>query len=386
MVEAKFFFGGLGLKNFVKLIQQVYEQRYMQVLKKILAKKIPVALLSIDSKAIDTVKNFREQGLNVTLLITEKTSRDDLEFDVVALNDAAKIYPPPEYIFVENLFAPRVALKNFPASKVISLNGSTDEAYEVFMTHLDELREVYESLIDEKSKKTFCGYWLGNISNQLGEIFYSNEAHYLINGFIPERGAVVIDGGVFDGGTAALFAQMGYEVYGFEPSTKNFELARKVAEENNFVAENLGLGSFKHEATFLQDEIPGSSKFDVNGTEIVQVTTLDAYVREKNLQRVDFIKLDVEGAELDILRGAVTTIARFKPILALSAYHKWDDFWTLMNFVKSIRPDYEFALRQSFDSVEDTPSLFTQEYLTALDELGLERDIRSFNECVLFAR
>lgn len=376
------------MKNFVKLIEQVHAQRYMKVLTEIVAKKIPVAFLSIDStaQAVDTVKKLRAEGLNITLLITTFEPHVEADFDVIGVNDAANIYPQPEYIFTDEIFAPRVALKNFPASKVIGLNGSTDEIYETFMSHLDDLREVYESLIDEASRKTFCGYWLGRISNRLGEIVYSNAAHYLIDGFIPDAGAVVIDAGVFDGGTAKIFAQMGYNVCGFEPSRQNFEVARKVAAENNFVVENVGLGAYKHETTFTQDERPGASKVDPHGTEIVKITTLDAYVREKNLPRVDFIKLDVEGAELDVLRGAVTTIARFKPILALSAYHKFDDFWTLTNFVKSIRHDYEFALRQSYDSYEDLPSTFTQKHLTELDELGLEPDARGFGECVLFAR
>ena len=63
-----------------------------------------------------------------------------------------------------------------------------------------------------------------------------------------------------------------------------------------------------------------------DGADVVQIMSIDSYVAEKKLPRVDFIKLDVEGAELDTLKGAATTIARFKPILALSAYHKWETF------------------------------------------------------------
>ena len=116
---------------------------------------------------------------------------------------------------------------------------------------------------------------------------------------------------------------------------ENYETARKVAKEKKFVLENLGLGAQKCEMNYVP--AGGATHFDSTGSAVAQITTLDAYVREKNLPRVDFIKLDVEGAELDVLKSAVTTIAQYKPILALSAYHKWDDFWTLMNFVKLIR-------------------------------------------------
>lgn len=379
------------MKNFVKLIEQVHNLRYMKVLTKIVKNKIPVAFLSIEplDKVVADVEEFRAQGLNVTQLITTFEPCSEADFDIVNFRDADKIYPQPEYIFTNNLsrIDARVALKIFPNAKVLEIYGcdDTEICYETFMTHLDALREVYESLIDETSRKTFCGYWLGRISNRFDKLFHSNEAHYLIDGFIPDKGSIVIDGGVFDGGTASVFAQMGYEVYGFEIDKISYEFARKVAAEKNFVVENLGLGAYKHEMRCTPSG-SGSNSLSDNGTQTVQVTTLDAYVREKNLERVDFIKLDVEGAELDVLRGAVTTLARFKPILALSAYHKWDDFWTLMNFVKSIRPDYEFALRHSYDSPEDSLSFYSDEIFRTLKAFDLEADLRGYGECVLFAR
>ena len=377
------------MKNFVKLIKQIHEERFSVVVNKLIGQKIPVAFLSIEplNTAVELVKEFRGQGLNITklLVVDSNTNADNLDFEVIHVSDAVKIYNQPEYIFVNDLISVRVAMKDFPTAKIISLNkGGTDHIYEAFMTHLPELQAVYESLIDEESKKTFCGYWLGNIANRLADIVYSNSAHYFINGFIPDEGAIVIDGGVFDGGTALVFAEMGYKVYGFELDKINYEMARKFVKKKNFVLENIGLWSQKGKVNY--DSKGGSTSQSENGSETAEVTTLDAYVREKNLPRVDFIKLDVEGAELEILKGAVTTIARFKPILALSVYHKWDDFWTIMNFVKSIRPDYEFALRQSFDSIEDAPSTYSEELITLLKKLNLEPHLQWYNECVLFAR
>ena len=188
------------MKNFIKLIKQVHEESYMKVLTKIVENNIPVAFLSVApiAQTINIVNDLRAQGLNIAALITVDNNPPP---DIVHVKKAGYIYPQPEYIFTNDLVAARVALKNFSTSKVLSLNkGGTEHIYEMFMTHLPELQEVYESLIDEESKKTFRGYWLANISNQLGKIIYSNAAHYLINGFIPAHGAIVIDAGVFDGG------------------------------------------------------------------------------------------------------------------------------------------------------------------------------------------
>lgn len=257
----------------------------------------------------------------------------------------------------------------------------------MFMSHLPELQEVYESLIDEDSKKTFCGYWLGNISNFLGEIFYANTSQYICAGFIPNAGDVFIDCGSCDGNTAARFAKMGCKVYSFELDKVNYELGRKLAKEYKFILENLALGAYKHEITYRRVQgNNGISRQDFEGSEKALCTSLDFYVREKNLPRVDFIKMDVEGAELDVLKGAANTIARYKPILALSVYHKWDDFWTLMNFVKSIRPDYEFAMRQFVISREDGAYHFNDNTEKMRYSFGLRPALLTRGECVLFAR
>ena len=378
------------MKNFVKLIKQAHEERFSVVVDKILRRKIPVAFLSLApiAQAVDSAKDFCEQGLNINnlVIIDNNPPPVNLDFNVVHVSDAAKIFPQPEYVFANDLTAMGVAIEKFPASKVICIGDNTDEIYETFMAHLDDLQEVYELLIDEESKKTFRGYWLGRISNRLDEMFFSNTPHYICAGFLPERGAIVIDGGLCDGGTAARFSQMGYKVYGFEMDKINYERSFKLAEEKNFVVENLGLGSFKHKTTYTHTGNPGASHLDSNGTDTTTITTLDSYVLEKNISRVDFIKLDVEGAELDVLRGAATTIARFKPILALSAYHKLDDFWTLTKFIKSIRPDYEFAMRQFVISKEDEAYHFGDGVEEFWDSLGLRPAYFTFGECVLFAR
>lgn len=381
------------MKNFVKLIQQVHEERFSVVMNRIAARKLPVAFLSIAPvvQAVEITKNLRAQGLNITRLfvIDNNPPPVNLDFDVIHVKDAAQIYPQPKYVFVQGEVETKFAKKFLSKSKIIAFNctGSSEEVYNFFMAHLDDLQEVYESLIDEESKKTFRGYWLGKSSGQLARIVNSDMPQYILSGFIPKAGDVVIDCGACDGNTAVRFVNLGCKVYAFEMDRINFQLASAIAEKFEFVVENFGLGFFKHEMTYTHDrQNIGASRLDLNGNEKTQIITLDSYVGEKKLPHVDFIKMDVEGAELDILKGATTTIARFKPILALSAYHKLDDFWTLMNFVKSIRPDYEFAMRQYGSSREDVPFIFRDGQEEFFDSYGLDVRISSFAECVLFAR
>ena len=376
------------MKKFVELIQRMHNERYSVVLDKIVAEKIPVAFLTIlpIDQAIEKVKDLRARNLNIDNLITFSHPPAISEsFKITSLDDISKIHPRPEYIFATDPLDARIAIKYAPDCAVIYPTGrDSEEIYNTFMEHLPELQEAYESLIDEESKKTFCGYLLSSVSDRLGEVVYSNNVHYLLEGFIPKAGDVVIDGGVCDGETAAFFADMGCKVYGFELDKNNFDIAKKLADKKNFVVENFGLGSYRHKINYTPS---GSmSKFDSNGTETAEVITLDSYVREKNIQHVDFIKLDVEGAELELLQGSVMTIARFKPVLALSAYHKWDDFWTLMKFVKSIRSDYEFAMRQYTTHYDDAPKQFDNGLGDLLYKLGLDINVHWYNECVLFAR
>lgn len=375
------------MEKFIELIRDMHEECYEIVLAKIVAQKIPVAMLSVfeSESAVDAAKNF-SKGLNLTHFITLTGKEFAADFEIISLDAALKSHLRPEYIFTLNQIDARFAAKNFPASKILyPERNNTTEIYNIFIKNLPALKKFYDSLIDEESRKTFRGYWLGNVSNQLNKIHHSKNPHYMTPGFIPEHGAIVIDGGSYDGGTCLRFTERGFKVYGFEPDKNLFGHAAQIARQKNFVVENFGLGSYKHKAKYLPLN-NGSTRIDEKGTETAQIIPLDEYVREKNLPRVDFIKLDVEGAELDVLKGAATTIVRFKPILAICVYHKWDDFWTLSEFVKDLNPEYEFALRQYHVSIEDEPFAVSEKFQKQNALLNLEPYYKFYGECVLLAR
>jgi len=86
---------------------------------------------------------------------------------------------------------------------------------------------------------------------------------------------------------------------------------------------------------------------------LIKVTSIDNYSKQKNITP-SFIKLDVEGAEYQALKGSVNTIKTFKPRLAISLYHKYNDLWELPLFIKSIEPSYQFYLGHHRDNWYET--------------------------------
>ena len=75
----------------------------------------------------------------------------------------------------------------------------------------------------------------------------------------------------------------------------------------------------------------------------VQETTVDKFVEENNLN-VGFITIDVEGAEKDLLNGAINTLKTQTPILTISIYHSVDDLFEIIPWVANLNLGYEFEV------------------------------------------
>ena len=75
-----------------------------------------------------------------------------------------------------------------------------------------------------------------------------------------------------------------------------------------------------------------------------QTITIDDFVNNQHLNRLDFIKLDVEGAEMNVLRGGVDSILKFRPGLAISIYHKLEDFFEIPLLIDELFTNYVYYI------------------------------------------
>jgi FkbM family methyltransferase len=103
--------------------------------------------------------------------------------------------------------------------------------------------------------------------------------------------------------------------------------------------------SFQTDARFSAGDRVVLAALDNGQSQQIPVTTIDRLVAELGLQRVDFIKLHVEGCEAQAIAGARETIAKFRPRLAIAADHQDDDAERIPELVRAAWPSYQMRSR-----------------------------------------
>lgn len=164
----------------------------------------------------------------------------------------------------------------------------------------------------------------------------------------PAAGDHVIEGGACTGDTAIVFSNTvgaAGKVYAFDPVGNHLEILRENISRPGFGNVKLfpyGLSDKNVEAApiMLSSYDPGWRVKD----DAVPLVRIDDLVMRGEIERVDFIKLDVEGSEMAALRGATSSIHRFRPKLAISVYHKPDDFFEVIEFVAGLGLGYRLFL------------------------------------------
>lgn len=177
---------------------------------------------------------------------------------------------------------------------------------------------------------------------------------------------VIIDAGCWIGDSALVFREKfpSNTIYSFEPNPESYQLALETMALNNvenIVVENMGLGETRKTVN-----INGMFITSSNAEHKAVIETLDNYVREHNL-RVGLIKTDLEGYEPNFFEGAINTIKEQRPILVISIYHTYDDFFKIKPLIESWNLGYTFDFFKGMDE--------------GMGEIMLLAEVRDQQEC-----
>ena len=198
-----------------------------------------------------------------------------------------------------------------------------------------EYQFTYDLLMDEQSRQVMQLYLNAATAGEFHELFtHSYEAPAFFNR-ITEGLQVdtLIDCGAYDGDSIHDFVMSHPEyshIIAVEPDSLNVEKlhCRETRERfHNLSIVSKGLGSEIGEYRF---RLSGASNscFDADGESVVPITTLDAITETLFTQKIPgrlFVKMDIEGSELDALKGARQLIRSYTPILAVCVYHREED-------------------------------------------------------------
>lgn len=177
-----------------------------------------------------------------------------------------------------------------------------------------ELDYEIEKINDFYLPKADCKAVARNLGQLVAEEFICN--FDFVRTAITGKDKIIFDIGAFIGGYTSLFLRYGATVYAFEPNLIPYKclcLNCPDAKTFNFALGTIGMWT-KFEGTDRSGNLGGSRQKPVSCEEIdaKQVMTLDDF---QDIERCDFLKIDVEGFEPYVIRGGQKFIEKFKPII-----------------------------------------------------------------------
>lgn len=215
--------------------------------------------------------------------------------------------------------------------------------------NLELFENTYDMLADDKSRRHMRAWLNQKISGDfkyLEDIWEENQ--YFDSDIVDfTRIHAFVDCGAYDGDSYRSFLEnykrnVGCEFAGIayllEPESYEMCLL-KCGEDKRCKIYPLGAWEEKDSLSFSAQGT--TSMVSKDGANIINVDTIDHILGGG----ADFIKMDIEGSELNALKGARNTIIANKPTLAICAYHRTDDLLKLPEYIGSLCPDYKFYLR-----------------------------------------
>lgn len=173
-----------------------------------------------------------------------------------------------------------------------------------------------------------------------------NPHAYLTQAVAIHEGDYVVDAGSCEGFfTLQALRHSAGKVYAFEPLKPLCDGLQRTFAAYGARVEIIGkaLSDRAGEEKIAREEDEGtisSSHFDALGDDVVETTTLDDFVAGQVRPRIDFIKADVEGAEVKMILGAIHTIRRFRPRLSIAVYHEYENAMLIRDIILDTAPGY----------------------------------------------
>lgn len=313
-------------------------------------KLYPIAIIDRDSKKIGG--KYHQIPIVSLNSVINKYNLNDVNILICSPRFEREIFLNLKKIFCEkNIYS-------FECALYYSFIENINDYKKYIKDNLKNLDEFEEKLSDEKSKYVFENVLKGRVSGKLKYFKKAfSEDQYFPEGLIQLfESDVIVDVGAYSGDTIKDIIKrtngIFKKAYCMEPDKNCLYKLKKFLEENNVKNVQIipkGAWNKREKVQFLIESVEEGSKI-LNFDECIHE---DKNIYEIETEKIDniissqvtLIKMDIEGAELNALIGAKNTIKKYKPKLAISVYHKIEDFIEISQYIMKLNPNYRLYLR-----------------------------------------
>ena len=235
---------------------------------------------------------------------------------------------------------------------------SMQYAEKYFSSHQKEVEAIASLLADDMSRQVYYdAIKYRKTHNPKDAPPYSKQDQYFVKDIVPLTDMeVFVDCGAFDGDTMEDFIKATKGQYQhivcFEPVEEYHKRLEKRGSGKHVTA--ICAGVYKETTTLQFDADGGKGSAISSASEHTISIPVRAIDDVPECNHATFIKMDVEGSELDALKGARKTILRNKPKLAICIYHMQRDFIEIPKYIHNLVPEYKLYIRHHSFSINET--------------------------------
>ncbi|NLL79121.1 MAG: FkbM family methyltransferase [Clostridiales bacterium] len=362
------------------LIDEVcmYTEEYLEEIEKMKSMDQPIILFGAGSTSEINLQYFRDKEIFPVAFCDnskEKSGKKVDDIEIVLFERSKELFPNAYYYITTQLYYSQIKQQlleggireeNISNYDIVFQFQWESSCIEYYKRHESDIQVLYERLEDEESKKVLKNRLLFlRTRNRKYATAIRRMDQYFDKEIVEfHKVKYYLDAGMYTGDTISSFIEVvegNYkEIFGFEPDEKIF----KQAQNNLKTHDNITLipmatseydGSVQVECALgvMQTIEKGIFTEDQEKLNSFKVCRIDSCFAGKT-QKIDMIKMDVEGAEMSSLRGAQNTIKENRPVMAICVYHKEEDILEIPKYIESLGITCKIYLRHYSDNQTET--------------------------------
>ncbi len=297
--------------------------------------------------------DVRKQGTSINNY-TVKSLREvlDKQKDFSIIITSLKFYDEIRVELLEFLSPEKILDMN--STNIELLYSNTNKAKALIYREKQNFLNLRNILEDEKSKEVLDCLLKARTSNDFNIYKQINDKNQYFPNFLNlNKFEVFVDCGAYTGDTIEQFIMITNnqfkKIYAFEPFTDSFNCLQnmvnnKFKNDGRIISFNKGVYSKNDIIHFKADEISKGSSHICGKEE--SNTSIEAVSLDSCLNDIPtFIKMDIEGSELEALKGTEKLIRQYKPKLAICIYHQLEHFYKIPEYIHSLNLGYKYYIR-----------------------------------------